>query len=272
MLLKSINSLSNKTTNSTIEFVQWPTFSSIGEKIIDEKVFAIQTTRLPLNNITLNKASPYQSFNLGLHVGDSADHVIENRNNLQKLLPENSQIQWFEQVHGNNVAEVTSASKQAIVADAAITRKKNTCLAIMTADCLPILLVSKSGGEVAAIHGGWRPLAANIIFNTIKKMNTPAEDIIAWLGPCISQKAFEVGGEVKATFLKQGTQFQSAFIGKNNGKYFADLHKLATLQLELLGVRHISALPECTYSTPEKYYSYRKNSITGRMASLICLL
>ena len=153
----------------------------------------------------------------------------------------------------------------------------------MTADCLPILLVSKSGDEIAAIHGGWRPLAANIITKTLEKMKTPTADIYAWLGPCISKNAFEVGSEVKAAFVEQNEQneyinecFEAAYTKKFNGnpldKYLADLHKIAKLQLENLGINQISTLPECTYANTDKYYSYRKKAITGRMATLICLL
>jgi len=276
MLLKSIKSNHYKRTNSTIEFVQWPeptsTNSSIINKVIDEKVLAIQTTRVAPNNSFDDKTIPYQGFNLGLHVGDCAKQVENNRNYLQKSLPKNTEIQWLEQVHGNEVAEISQVSKLPIIADAAFTSEKNTCLAIMTADCLPVLLVSKSGDEIAAIHGGWRPLAANIISNTLEKMNTPAANIYAWLGPCISKSAFEVGGEVKAMFVQQSKCFNSAFTAKPNGKYLADLHKIATLQLESLGINQISILPECTYSNTNKYYSYRKNAITGRMATLICIL
>jgi YfiH family protein len=268
----SINNSSVSTTNSAIEFVQWPGHSSIPENAVVENVLAIQTTRITPDNSFEDQTSPYQDFNLGLHVGDCAQQVEKNRQSLQKFLPDNAKIQWFEQVHGNEVAEVLQVSEKAIVADAAVTNKKNTCLAIMTADCLPILLVSKYGDEVAAIHGGWRPLAANIIFNTLKKMKTPTADIYAWLGPCISKNAFEVGSEVKAAFVQQGKAFNSAFISKDNGKYLADLHKIARLQLEKVGINQISALSECTYSNTAKYYSFRKNAITGRMATLICLL
>jgi YfiH family protein len=271
MLQKSIKWLNCKITNSAIEFVQWPVNSSILEENVDEKVLAIQTTRVSPSNTSGAITSPYQDFNLGLHVGDCAKQVENNRTYLQDLLPKSAKIQWLEQVHGNEVAEISEASLQPIVADASVTSKKNTCLAIMTADCLPILLVSKSGDEIAAIHGGWRPLAANIITNTLEKMRTPAEEIYAWLGPCISKSAFEVGSEVKAKFVEEHAQFNSAFSVKNNGQYLADLHKIAKLQLEQLGIVQISTLPECTYSN-EKYYSYRRNSTTGRMATLICIL
>ena len=271
MLQKSIKGPNCKVTNSAIEFVQWPVNSSIVKTNMDEKILAIQTTRVSPNGFSGEQASPYQAFNLGLHVGDSVQQVEYNRNYLQELLPQNAKIQWLEQVHGNEVAEILQVSKQTIIADAAVTVKKNTCLAIMTADCLPILLVSKSGDEIAAIHGGWRPLAANIISNTLDKMKTPAADVFAWLGPCISKSYFEVGGEVKAMFVREHECFDSAFTAKTNGKYLADLHKIAKLQLERLGINQISTLPDCTYSN-DKYYSYRKDSITGRMATLLCIL
>lgn len=271
MLQKSIRSPNGKITNSAIELVQWPEHSSIDEKDIDEKILAIQTTRVAPNNFSGDQTPPYQGFNLALHVGDCAQQVENNRNYLQVLLPQKAKIQWLEQVHGNEVVEISQVSKQTIIADAAVTSEKNICLAIMTADCLPILLVSKSGDEIAAIHGGWRPLAANIIANTLDKMKTSAADIYAWLGPCISKKAFEVGTEVKVAFVQENDYFNAAFVAKTNGKYLADLHKIARLQLESLGINHTSYLPECTYSN-DKYYSYRKNSITGRMVTLICIL
>lgn len=235
-------------------------------------MLAIQTTRVSPNTIYKNTNTAFKSFNLGLHVGDCAKQVERNRQSLQKLLPSNTHIQWLEQVHGNKVAEISQVTAQPIIADAMVTREKGVALAIMTADCLPILLVSKQGNEIAAIHGGWRSLATNIITNTIKKMHNPVSEVYAWLGPCIGKEAFEVGREVQATFVEQGDVFAQAFYEQSNDKYLADLHKIATLQLEALGIQQISTLPECTYSQPEKYYSYRKSSVTGRMASIICLL
>ena len=274
MAKTSINRSSNIRKNSAIEFVQWPSHPDLPEldKALAKNIFAIQTTRITPHDSPKDQTSPYQSFNLGLHVGDCSKQVEKNRQLLQELLPEKTKIQWLEQVHGNDVIEVFQVSKKAIVADAAVTTEKNICLAIMTADCLPILLVSKNGDEIAAIHGGWRSLAANIITNTLNKMQTPAADIYAWLGPCISQRAFEVGSEVKAAFVQQSPSFNAAFDLKSNGKYLADLHTIAALQLEGVGINQISTLPECTYSNIDKYYSYRKNAITGRMASLICRL
>lgn len=262
----------NIRTNSAIEFVQWPVNYPLELTAIDDKVLAMQTTCLSPTNSSGDDSSPYKHFNLGLHVGDCANKVEHNRQCLEKLFPSETRIQWLEQVHGNTVAEISTVTKDTIIADAMITRERNIALAIMTADCLPILLVSTKGDEIAAIHGGWRPLAANIITNTVNKMHTEPDDIYAWLGPCIGKEVFEVGSEVEKVFVEQGNVFSQAFIKQENGKYLASLHKIATLQLNNLGLKHINTLSECTYSQPEKYYSYRKNATTGRMATVISLL
>ncbi len=260
-------------TNSAIEFV---TFSELENRtlttpFLDKKVLAIQTNRISPFSTNVETHSPYQGFNLGLHVGDLPEQVANNRQYLQDLLPYGCAIQWLDQVHGNDVVSITKVSSKSLTADAAVTTEKNICLAVMTADCLPILLSSKQGDEIAAIHGGWRPLAANILSNTISKMETDASELCAWLGPCIGKAAFEVGQDVFDAFVSQNPLFSQAFAKQPSGKYLADLQGIAQLQLTLLGVKSISALPDCTFSNTDKYYSYRKNSKTGRMASLICL-
>ncbi|PKG83535.1 peptidoglycan editing factor PgeF [Colwellia sp. 75C3] len=294
------NTLANF-TNATFELVKWPLYPSHS---LDDKVLALQTTRFALQQVQLfplnaqkpaissldveklnSEKSPFNHFNLGLHVGDNADHVIYNRNELKhfirqqlatassisaKKITEEVNIQWLEQVHGNAVVTVTDVDEQAIIADASITQHKNIALAIMTADCLPILLSHKSGDEIAAIHGGWRPLVANIIARTIDNMHSKPADIVAWLGPCIGKAAFEVGEEVKEAFTQLDLAFNNAFLKQENGKYLADLHQIARRQLESLGVTVIANLEECTYQETDKYYSYRKEQITGRMASVIC--
>ncbi len=275
MLKKSIKALNHPllATNSAIEFVAFSERknSKLSHSSCDEKVLAMQTSRISPFNTNVDTNSPYQGFNLGFHVGDLPEQVEKNRQFLLKLLPDNTKIQWLEQVHGNGVVQITDVSLQAVTADAAFTKEKNICLSVMTADCLPILLASKAGDEIAAIHGGWRPLAANIISNTISKMDTGASELCAWLGPCIGKKAFEVGQEVVDTFVSQSPLFSLAFIKHTPGKYFADLQQIAQIQLSQLGVESINVSPECTFSNTEKYYSYRKNTKTGRMASLICL-
>lgn len=274
-------------TNATVELVKWPLNPSHS---LDDKVLALQTSRLYpqlLSNQSLSEevSSAYGDFNLGMHVGDNAERVSHNRNVLKhfisqqlfnKTVKSNTEliddvkIQWLEQIHGSEVVTVTNVDQKAMVADASITRQKKIVLAIMTADCLPILLSHKAGSEVAAIHGGWRPLAANIIAKTIAKMHSMPSDIVAWLGPCIGKGAFEVGSEVKLAFTQLDVAFNNAFVKQENGKYLADLHQIARLQLASLGVTVIASLEECTYQETEKYYSYRKKQITGRMASLIC--
>ncbi len=281
--VSSTSSLLTK-NDSAFELVTWPTFDSFQNQL-SEKVFALQSTRISpklekSHNIT---ELPFGNFNLGLHVNDNAKQVVANRNNLVQFInqtlqsdplnescPAEIEIQWLEQVHGNKVADVIAVDGIPIVADASVTRQKNIALAIMTADCLPILLSHKSGNEVAAIHGGWRPLAGSIIKETLDTMHSKPEEVVAWLGPCIGNEAFEVGVEVKNIFIKQGDSFSTAFVKQANGQYLADLHQIAQMQLQSLGVTAISMLEECTYQNTSKYYSYRKEQVTGRMATIIC--
>ena len=180
---------------------------------------------------------PYDSFNLGSHVGDNPIHVQRNRDLLLNSLPKNTQLQWLNQVHGNIVADISQVQTTPITADAAFTNRKNIALAILTADCLPILLVNEQGTEIAAIHGGWKPLAANIIENTLAKFQST--DIHAWLGPCIGKHAFEVGVEVKQHFIAVDEELNKAFLLQTNGKYLADLHFIATYLLKILGVKNV---------------------------------
>ena len=261
--------------------MNWPT----------PKVLAFSTTRHPpeANNSSTDTSALYQPntfvqklptefdfFNVGAHVGDCPISVERNRNTLSTLLPLGTKIQWFEQVHGNHVAVIDKYSPTSIVADAAITGEKNIALAIMTADCLPILLADKNGNEIAAIHAGWRPLAANIIEKTVSKMKTPIHDITAWLGPCISKVAFEVGQDVKSQFTNISEQFSSAFNPVTSSedanfpsKYLADLLAISKIQLQALGIDDISYVGACTYTETNKYYSYRREGKTGRMATII---
>jgi len=283
-------------TNSVVELVNWSALSSKPTSSvvqIADKVLALQTNRgrtasSSLSNkqaLATEEKSAFDSFNLGLHVGDVRERVTSNREQLREYisqqLPTNKtaptagidesiKIQWLEQVHGNEVVEVTSFSDTQMTAHASITRQKNIALAIMTADCLPILLTNCQGTEIAAIHGGWRPLAADIIKQTLHKMTSKSSEVFAWLGPCIGENAFEVGSEVRDNFLKQNQLFDGAFVKQQNGKYLADLHFIAQLQLRALGVTSIANLAECTFQNTEKYYSYRKEQITGRMATIIC--
>jgi len=261
-----------KNINPNLHYASWPA----------QNVLAFTTTRHSpsLTSDKLNKLSNFSAFNLGDHVGDKHEDVLNNRNSLLNLLPKDSVIQWFKQVHGDNVAIIESFSEHVVVADAAITKQKNIALAIMTADCLPILLSTKEGDEIAAIHGGWRPLIKNIINKTVNKMTAVNKDIIAWLGPCIGADVFEVGEEVKTQFVQKSTVYEQAFILKEplfdskgesgESKYLANLSLIAKLQLNQLGIFDINELRHCTFSREQEYFSYRRDSQTGRMATLIC--
>ncbi|MGB1199610.1 MAG: peptidoglycan editing factor PgeF [Thalassotalea sp.] len=250
--------MAKKATNPAIEYITLPV----------AHVQAIQTARFPF---TKGKHTCFDSFNLGLHVGDNEASVVANRKILQKSLPKSSQIQWLEQVHSNDVLIIDSIITPFPKADAIITRTPNLALAIMTADCLPILLTNKKGDEIAALHCGWRSTVNNIIDNTLAKMESEPQDIIAWLGPCICQQHFEVGGEVKAAFIEQSPKLARYFIQNSSLQYQADLSGIAQELLKLSGVNCIIDSKECTYVESEKYYSYRRENITGRMASVICI-
>lgn len=254
-----------------------------------DNIQAFQTTRLSPNNSVDNlisnsiypqvdssssKPECFQHFNLGLHVSDNPESVLKNRQKLLTYLPDNTAIQWLEQVHGNNVVTVEKLNNP-IKADAVITRSAKLALAIMTADCLPILLCNRQGTEIAAIHAGWRSLASGIISKTLSKMHSDDQDIYAWLSPCISQNNFEVGGEVKNQFEALNQSFATAFRRNDKSddkdKWLADLKKIAQLQLTELGVKNIAISNHCTFGENERYYSYRKEQKTGRMAAVICI-
>lgn len=214
--------------------------------------------------------NPFQSFNLASHVGDTIENVARNRQTLSSLLPPNANIQWLEQAHGAKALVVEQHSQQAPIGDAMITATKNLALAVMTADCLPILLSSVNGDEIAAIHGGWRPLALGIIENTLAQMVSPPQQICAWLGPCIGEQAFEVGAEVRRAFIDKQRSLDVAFVAIGDNKYLADLALIAQNQLIHLGVKQVQRLPHCTYTQSQHYFSYRREKQTGRMATLIC--
>lgn len=243
-------------------------------------VLAFTTTRSHLTDSVnqLANQSEFSHFNLGTHVGDNLNRVQHNRVTLAKILPSNCKIQWLDQVHGSHVVTINDQVNQPIQADAIITQSPKVALAIMTADCLPILLSNNDGTEIAAIHGGWRSLADNIISNTLAKMDSHCHQLHAWLGPCIGPDKFEIGEEVKSIFMQQSKLFAQAFVEQNvniknnssNNKYLANLQLIAQIQLQQLGISNITSLSECTYSQKNKYFSFRRDKITGRMATVIC--
>ncbi len=233
---------------------QWPAPETVG---------ACSTTR----SGGVSQA-PWDSLNLGAHVGDAISAVQANRQRLLEQASLPAMPLWLEQVHGNQVLVMDGQQPDFLQADAVYTRQRGVVCAIMTADCLPVLFCSRDGKEVAAAHAGWRGLCGGVLEATLAHFTAPAEDILAWFGPAIGPRAFEVGAEVRAVFMAQGAQAASAFRPAGE-KYYADIWQLATQRLQWLGVRDISGGDRCTLTEAGQFFSYRREGVTGRMASLI---
>ena len=212
-------------------------------------------------------------LNLGEHVGDDPAHVAANRARLQALLP--APICWMEQVHGVTVYEADRLNGAAGVprADAAVTSTPGAVLSIMTADCLPILLTDEQGAAIACAHAGWRGLASGVIEASVTALRSrlgAEARLMAWLGPAIGPRAFEVGDEVRAAFGDQDADALSAFApGPIAGKWWADLYALAHRRLQACGVEQVSGGVCCTVSDPQRFYSHRRDRVSGRMVSLL---
>jgi YfiH family protein len=213
-------------------------------------------------------AGRYRSLNLGNHVGDDERCVTENRRLLVDACGLPCEPGWLNQVHGCAVA--VSGETGPAEADATIARNAGDPLAVLTADCLPVLLCADDGSEIAAIHGGWRGLAAGVVVATLARMNTPPARLMAWLGPAISQAAFEVGGEVRDAFIDDDSGAESCFIANQRGRWQADLYGLARRQLGRAGVRAVFGGSYCTYTDSDRFFSYRRDGQCGRMASFVC--
>jgi YfiH family protein len=214
----------------------------------------------------------YTSLNLGRAVGDTPEAVAENRRRLNEHLPQAPR--WLVQVHGTRVVEATLSNQSAETADAAFTRAINTPCAVLVADCLPVLFCDVAGTVVAAAHAGWRGLAAGVLERTVEAMRMPPAQLMAWLGPAIGPEKFEVGEEVLQAFVAQDAHAARAFRPRGMrypGKYSADLFALARLRLARAGVMRVFGGDGCTMSDPTRFFSYRRDGATGRMAGVICL-
>ncbi len=229
------------------------------------RVKALQTTRHGGVSV-----APYDSLNLGDHVGDAELAVARNRQLLAALLP--SEPVWLNQVHGVEVVKADAAGCLPR-ADACIATRAGAVCVVMTADCLPILLCDDKGSVVGAAHAGWRGLCEGVIERTVLAMDVPPQTLMAWMGPAIGPGAFEVGEEVRAAFIAKQAQAASAFtpVAGRGGKYLADIYLLARQRLEALGLSRIHGGGMCTYSERERFFSYRRDGVTGRMGSLIWL-
>ncbi|HXE40620.1 MAG TPA: peptidoglycan editing factor PgeF [Azonexus sp.] len=212
--------------------------------------------------------APWDSFNLGDHVGDDPARVAANRATLRAVLP--AEPLWLTQVHGIAVVDAGTASP-AREADAAFARQPGKVCAVMTADCLPVLFCDRAGTVVAAAHAGWRGLLGGVLEATLGRMGVPAGEVLAWLGPAIGPVAFEVGDEVRAAFVAGDPEAARAFVPHGAGKWLADIYCLARKRLQVAGVGSVSAGDWCTVSDAGRFFSYRRDGVTGRQASLIWL-
>ena len=231
----------------------WPALST---------VCAVSTTRRGGVSV-----APYDSLNLGDHVGDDTRAVEQNRAHLMQTLKLPASPVWLRQVHGTRVVDAADGSCEA---DAAYATQAGVVCAVQTADCLPLLLCNAAGTRVAAVHAGWRGLAAGVIEAALAVMD-PGAELFAWLGPAIGPDAFEVGDEVRDIFMAHDTRAQSAFRPSPNGRWLADIYQLTCLRLAAHGVTSIYGGHGCTYSDAGRFYSYRRDGITGRMATMIWL-
>jgi YfiH family protein len=215
-------------------------------------------------------AAPFERFNLGLRSGDAVDAVASNRRALGQTLALPSAPRWLHQVHGVTVAELGPlASDSEPRADAAVSRVPGTVLAILTADCLPVLLCADDGSEIAAAHAGWRGLAAGVLEATLVAMASAPAQIVAWLGPCIGAASYEVGAEVRAAFVADDARAADAFAPARDGHWWCDLAALARRRLAAAGVMRIHGGGLDTHAD-RRFYSYRRDGArSGRFASLI---
>jgi polyphenol oxidase len=246
-------------TESSVIIPDWPAPASVR---------AVITTR----SMPGNSQPPYDAFNLGLRSGEDENVVRANRALLERALQLPSTPRWLQQVHGDRSLRVTEeifdGEQQA---DAVFTTQPNIVLAILTADCLPILLCADDGSEIAAIHAGWRGLSAGIVESTIARLRTPRSNLLAWLGPAIGRASYEVGDEVRTAFVAKFSGAASAFVATRPGHWLCDLYALVRQKLHAVGVEKIFGGNFDTF-TDSRFYSYRRDGArSGRYASLIWL-
>jgi len=240
-------------------------------------VVALSTTRSGFAGFKGASTGPYEGFNLGDHVADSPAAVAENRRQLVAQCQGLDRIGWLNQVHGTDVATLTSQSPlDAVNADASIASGPGLGCGVLTADCVPVLFCRRDGSQVAAAHAGWRGLCAGVLANTVSAFHCPSSELLAWIGPAISQTHFEVGGEVYEAFQAgfagpAPAEIHAAFCPAANkaGHYHADLYALTKAQLHALGVGWVGGAQRCTFAETDAFYSFRRDGVTGRQLSLV---
>ena len=217
--------------------------------------------------------APWNSMNLGLNCHDNPAVVYRNRALLRQLLP--AEPTWLSQEHGVTVYRHPASGGAgtdlpAPVADAQVASRPGQICAVLTADCLPVLLCNLGGRRVAAVHAGWRGLAAGVLEQTVQAMGEAPGQLLAWLGPAIGPRRYKVGDEVRDAFLSADVAAGSAFVKSGDG-WLLDLYAVARQRLARAGVNAVSGGGYCTFSEPERFYSFRRDGVTGRMATLVWL-
>lgn len=220
--------------------------------------------------------APWRSLNLGTHVGDDPVAVAENRRRVAAAAPLPGEPLWLQQVHGTEVcdADARGSGRTLPIADAAITRARDRVLAVLVADCMPVLIADEQATVVAVAHAGWRGMAAGVIERAVAATSVAAAGLHAWLGPCISAPHFEVGAEVRATFIAHAPAAAGAFTVNSRGRWQCDLVLLARQRLASIGIRRVTDSGVCTFAEESRCFSHRRDAReaqTGRMAALVWL-
>ncbi len=244
-------------------------------------VRVITTTRTAPAN-AVGSAAPFQHFNLARHVNDDPSHVAQNRAQLRRALKLTSEPAWLEQVHGIAVVNAAHVDVTQIPprADASFTRQRGTACVVMTADCLPVVFAARDGSVVGVAHAGWKGLCHGVIEALVQAMAVPGAELVAWLGPCIGPAAYETGPEIRDAFLAHAAQraldgtltaraFQPVIREDGTPGFLCDLYALARQRLAALGVTHVSGGEHCTLREAASFYSFRREPVTGRFATLV---
>jgi polyphenol oxidase len=258
MTIATTSTLASRIAGAGLDWIvpSWP---------VPADVYSLATTRTGGASV-----GRYATLNLGMATGDDPAAVADNRRRVEAFIP--SAPVWLRQVHGADVvtldsADINVARTLAPIADAAVTRERDVVLSVLIADCLPVLFAERTGDVIGVAHAGWRGLASGVLENTVAAMGVDPAAIVVWLGPAIGMNAFEVGKDVVDAFA--GSDVHEAFAPKGHGKWNADLYAIACARLERCGVRNVNGGAYCTFTDRARFFSYRRDRETGRMAALI---